>query len=70
MGYGPKQKKDLERTIAATDCDLVIVATPVDLKKIIRIDKPVVRVGYELQEVGRPTLGEILNEWLKEKVSQ
>jgi predicted GTPase len=70
MGYGPKQIKDLERTIAATACGLVIVATPVDLKKIIKIDKPVVRVGYELQETGHPTLEEILNEWLKEKALQ
>jgi predicted GTPase len=70
MGYGPKQIKDLEHTIAATACDLVVVATPVDLKKIIKIDKPVVRVGYELQETGHPTLEEILNEWLKEKALQ
>jgi predicted GTPase len=70
MGYGPKQIKDLERTIAATACGLVIVATPVDLKKIIKIDKPVVRVGYELQETGHPTIEEILNEWLKEKALQ
>ncbi len=68
MGYGPKQVSDLERTIAATDCDLVVVATPVDLKKIVRIDKPVVRVEYELQEVGRPSLEDILNEWLEKKV--
>ncbi|MBN2324769.1 MAG: GTPase [Spirochaetes bacterium] len=65
MGYGPKQIKDLERTIAATPCDLVVVATPVDLKKVVKIDKPVVKVGYELQETGHPTLEEILNEWLE-----
>jgi predicted GTPase len=70
MGYGPKQVSDLERTIAATDCDFVVVATPVDLKKIVRIDKPVVRVEYELQEVGRPSLDDVLNEWIEKKVSR
>ena len=56
MGYGEQQMKDLETTINQTDCDLVIVATPIDLGRIIRINKPSVRVLYELQEIGQPTL--------------
>jgi predicted GTPase len=56
MGYGEHQVKDLETTINATECDLVIVATPIDLGRIIRINKPSVRVEYELQEIGQPTL--------------
>jgi len=56
MGYGDHQMRDLEATINATDCDLVVVATPIDLGRIIRINKPSVRVQYELQEIGQPTL--------------
>ncbi len=61
MGYSPKQIKDLEATINKTKCDLVIVATPIDLKKIIKINKPIVKVGYELQEIGTPNLETVLN---------
>jgi predicted GTPase len=56
MGYGDQQMKDLEATINASDCDLVVIATPIDLGRIIRINKPSVRVQYELQEIGQPTL--------------
>jgi len=67
MGYGSGQIKDLQRTIANTECDLVIIATPVDLGSIIEIKRPSVRVSYELQELGTPTLRDILKEWLKKK---
>jgi predicted GTPase len=60
MGYGDEQVKDLEATVAATDCDVVIIATPIDLNRIIKIDKPNVRVGYDLQELGRPTVKDVL----------
>ena len=60
MGYGDEQVKDLEETINKTDCDLVIIATPIDLRRLITIDKPSVRVSYELQEIGRPTLEDVL----------
>ncbi len=60
MGYGAKQVKDLETTINRTDCDLVIIATPIDLGRIVKINKPSVRVMYDLQEIGRPTLEEPL----------
>ncbi len=55
---------DLEDTIRRVPCDLVIVATPVDLTRIIRIDKPMLRVRYSLQEVGTPTLDQIMKERL------
>ncbi|HET6488007.1 MAG TPA: GTPase, partial [Spirochaetia bacterium] len=60
VGYGDEQVRDLEATIRRVPCDLVIVATPVDLTRIIRIDKPMLRVRYELQELGQPSLEEIL----------
>ncbi len=60
VGYGEEQIRDLEATIEAVDCDLVVVATPVDLTRIIRIGKPMLRVGYELQEIGKPDLEMIL----------
>ncbi len=60
MGYGDKQVKDLETTINKTDCDAVVIATPIDLTRIIKINKPTVRVHYNLQEIGTPTLASIL----------
>ncbi len=62
MGYGDAQRADLEETIRATPCDMVIVATPIDLARVINIDKPSQRVRYELQEIGRPTLEDVLRE--------
>ncbi|MCF7826322.1 MAG: cyclic 2,3-diphosphoglycerate synthase [Candidatus Marinimicrobia bacterium] len=67
MGYGEDQMKDLEKTINSVDCDAVVIGTPIDLRRIINIDKPSVRVTYKLQEIGMPTLASILNtEVLKE----
>ncbi len=60
MGYGDKMTKDLETTINKADVDLVISATPIDLNRIIKVNKPMQRVRYELQEIGQPTLVEIL----------
>jgi predicted GTPase len=60
MGYGDAQRKDLEETINNSDVDLVIVGTPIDLKRVIDIRKPSQRVRYELQEIGQPTLKELL----------
>jgi predicted GTPase len=65
MGYSPTQIAELERTIEAVPADVVVIATPVDLGKVARFDKPSVRVRYELQEVeGYPTLSEVLRERL------
>jgi len=60
MGYGEAQTRDLEATINASDVDMVIVGTPIDLTRIIKINKPAQRVRYELQEIGQPTLEDIL----------
>lgn len=60
MGYGRKQIRELEETINRTDCDAVIIGTPIDLGKIIKINKPIVRAKYELQEISKPGLRDIL----------
>jgi predicted GTPase len=63
MGYGKQQMKDLEDTINASDCDVVIIGTPIDLRRVININKPTVQVGYELQEIGKPTLEDVLKDF-------
>ncbi|RCK78452.1 MAG: hypothetical protein OZSIB_1372 [Candidatus Ozemobacter sibiricus] len=63
MGYGKKQMADLEKTINAVSCDLVVSATPIDLTRVIKIKKPHLRVRYELQEIGEPGLDSILKEF-------
>src|SRR5512143_3740752 len=60
MGYGEAQMKDLEETINKSDVDMVVVGTPIDLTRVIKIKKPYQRVRYELQEIGQPTLQDIL----------
>lgn len=60
MGYGDDMVKDLEKTIAKADVDMVISATPIDLNRVLKVKKPMQRVRYELQEIGQPTLGDIL----------
>ncbi len=60
MGYSDQQIKDLEETINKTDCDLVIIGTPIDLRKLVNINKPALRVTYELQEIGKPDLQDVL----------
>ncbi len=64
VGYGDEQVADLEATIRRVPCDLVLVATPVDLTRIVRIDKPMMRVRYSLKETSSPTLADILKERL------
>ena len=60
VGYSPHQVADLEKTINASDAELVLVATPIDLERLIKIDKPSVRVMYEYEDVGKPTLASVL----------
>ncbi len=64
MGYGEDQLKDLETTINNTDCDAVVIGTPIDLNRIIRINKPGARVFYDLQEIGHPDLSEVLGKFI------
>ena len=65
MGYGEEQVRDLEKTIENTPCDAVVIATPIDLSRIVKINKPTVKVGYDLQEIGTPNLTGILDEFVK-----
>ncbi len=65
MGYGKEQLKDLETTINNTECDSVIIGTPIDLNRIIDIKKPNTRVYYDLQEIGSPDLEEIIDNFVE-----
>lgn len=62
MGYSPQQLEDLGRTINASGADLVVIGTPIDLRRVVDIKLPAVRVRYDLQEIGRPTLADVLSE--------
>jgi len=63
MGYSDKQVKDLEETINKVPCDTVIIGTPINLKRIVKMNKPAVRVSYELEEIGSPDLAAILRDF-------
>ncbi|MGB9812825.1 MAG: cyclic 2,3-diphosphoglycerate synthase [Thermovenabulum sp.] len=63
MGYGEEQMRELEKTINQAECDTVVIGTPIDLTRVININKPSVRVRYKLQEIGEPTLEEILRRF-------
>lgn len=60
MGYGERQIKDLEQTIAAIPCDSLVIGTPIDLRRIMKVPKPAVRVRYDIREVSKPTLDQII----------
>jgi predicted GTPase len=64
MGYGGQQKADLEATIAAVDCDAVVIGTPIDLRRIMKIEQPSTRVTYELDEIGRPDMDDVIGAFL------
>jgi predicted GTPase len=68
MGYGKQQIADLEKTINATPCDVVVIGTPIDLNRIVKINKPTVRVTYELQEIGFPNLQMVLDKFVKKVI--
>jgi predicted GTPase len=65
MGYGDQQIKDLAATIEKADCDSVVIATPIDLGRVIKINKPNTRVEYALQEIGRPDMADVLDPLIK-----
>ncbi|TNF40528.1 MAG: GTPase [Bacteroidetes bacterium] len=67
MGYGAQQIADLEATINKADCDAVVIATPIDLNRVVKINKPTIRVGYNLQEIGDPNLCDLVCNFLKTK---
>jgi predicted GTPase len=62
MGYGRKQMEELRETIARSDADLVLIGTPIDLRRVIELDKPALRVTYRLKEIGEPTIAQLLAE--------
>jgi len=65
MGYSDQQLKDLETSINNTDCDAVVIGTPIDLQRIVKIDKPSTRVYYDLQEIGQPDLVGVIDDFVK-----
>jgi predicted GTPase len=67
LGYGDKQVKDLQKTINAIPCDSVVIGTPIDLRRVLKINKPSVRVQYELDEIVKPDLEEILKGFPKRR---
>jgi predicted GTPase len=60
MGYGEEMIRELEQTINGADVELVIVGTPIDLRRFLRLDRPVRRARYHLEEIGHPTLADVL----------
>jgi predicted GTPase len=70
MGYSAQQLKDLETTINNTDCEAVIIGTPIDLSRVINIKHPFTRVYYDLQSIGEPTLKNVIDEFVKTKVKE
>jgi predicted GTPase len=70
MGYGTKQVKDLETTINRVPCDVVVIGTPIDLSRILKIKKPTVRVTYQLQEIGTPNLDQLVGAFVKKHVKR
>jgi len=67
VGYGKEQIHELEETINATPCDVVLIGTPIDLRRVLHLNKPTVRAKYELQEIGTPTLEDILKQRFPKK---
>jgi predicted GTPase len=63
MGYSSEQVDELERSINSARCDVVVAGTPIDLRRVLTVNKPIVRARYEISEIGRPDLEEILTEW-------
>ncbi len=65
MGYSEQQIKDLETTINRVPCDVVIIGTPIDLRRLVNIKRPAVRINYELQEIGHPNVEDVIKNFLK-----
>jgi predicted GTPase len=67
VGYGKEQILELQETINATPCDVVVIGTPIDLRRVLQLNKPAVRARYELQELGSPTLSDVLKQYFPKK---
>lgn len=70
MGYSDQQVRDLQETINRTPADIVLIATPIDLRRLVQIDQPALRVRYELQEIGEPTLLDVLEQFVAANMGQ
>ncbi|MFH2005123.1 MAG: cyclic 2,3-diphosphoglycerate synthase [bacterium] len=70
MGYYPEQLKELEDTIAKSDCDSVIIGTPFNLRRLLKVDKPCAKVTYDLADMGEPTLAQIVNDYIARRVKK
>ena len=70
MGYGAQQIRELEQSINNTPADVAVIGTPIDLGRVLKLAKPHVRVRYELQEIGSPTLADILRERILKKLAE
>ena len=68
VGYGREQIKELEKTVNNTPCDIVVIGTPIDLRRVLRINKPAVRAKYNLKELSSPTLEDVLKKHFKRRV--
>jgi predicted GTPase len=66
LGYGKEQIGELEKVINAVPCDVVVIGTPVDLRRVLRLNKPAVKVTYELEELTSPNLEQLLKRFLRE----
>jgi len=66
-GYSPEQLRDLEATIRQTPCDLVLIATPIDLSHLIALDHPALRVTYRVEDWGEPTLEQVVEKFIHQK---
>jgi predicted GTPase len=65
MGYGAEQLDAFRATIDAVDADLVVAATPIDLTRLIQVNKPIIRARYEFAETAEPGLGALVDDWLE-----
>jgi predicted GTPase len=70
MGYGSAQIKELESTINRSDCDVVVDGSPINLSRLIKVDKPVANVRYHIEEIGQPTLETLISRFLDKKTSE
>jgi predicted GTPase len=70
MGYGDEQVSELQQTIEAAGADVVVIGTPVDLRRLLRLRTPAVRVHYELEERTRPNLEEIVGAWWRDRAAR
>lgn len=68
MGYSKEQIEDMEATINRVECDVVLVGTPIDLSRLVNFKKPAMRVRYDLKEKGQPSVTEIMNRFIDEKI--